>query len=358
MKMHFFKIFKFLCIGFILISSISCQKFKPYTAKHTFYRMDTVWEVTVVVPGKIAGFSLRNIIHNTTDKFVNRTWEAVDSFLMDYETRFSQTSPKSELLSLNSTKAKKKSISPDLCQMLKIALRYGGDSLGGMFDVTILPVKNLWGLGENCTLHVVPSPDTLRAVMQHVNYKKLFLDTQNNTIACEDTNVTIDVGGIAKKHSLHKIALLLESLGYESYLLNAGGDITARGKKPDGKSWRIGIQHPRPTDKNSLLAVFDLDSGSAVTSGDYERFWIHDGIRVHHIFNSKTGYSCTNHQSVTIWTKDPEMADVLSTGLFCMSTDSIMAFVEKRPYIQCVVVDSAGNIFVSSGWKDEVHFQN
>jgi thiamine biosynthesis lipoprotein len=232
--------------------------------------------------------------------------------------------------------------------MVADGLAYG-DSTGGMFDVTIFPVKELWGLGENSTIHKVPSSAELSAALRRVNYHKVRVSTLFDTIRFADSSTAIDAGGFAKGYALIQTAQILDRSGFHDYLV-AAGDIVGRGRRKDGTRWCIGIQNPR-TDK--LLATVTFDTGAVFTSGDYENFWMDGDRRIHHIFNPRTGYSCTRNQSVTIRSDSPIQAKYLSTGLFSFSADSIISYVKQRG-LDCVVVDSTGRVFVSPGWKDRV----
>lgn len=322
---------------------LSCQKQQGSTQKKRFYRMDTIVDITVVCKTE------------KIKKSIDKVWAGIDSLLSDWEIRFSQTKNKSEVLAINTQIEARDHVSEILIEMLDMALRYG-DTLNGAFDITILPIKELWGFGEDKEEKIVPSKDTLTKTLALVNYKNIIVHPKKRTVEYKDTNTVLDVGGIAKGFSLREMAKLLDNYNITDYLIVAGGDIAASGKRQDGKTWTIGIQHPRNNEKP--LGVFRLDSGSVVTSGDYERFWIKDGKRVHHIFDVNTGYSCTKNQSLTIWAPDPIIADILSTGLFCMAADSILSFVEKRKMLECVLVDSVGVIRISSGWKESVRILN
>jgi thiamine biosynthesis lipoprotein len=332
-----------------------CQKQALKKAKHVFYRMDTVVEVTIVQgksesPGFIA--FIKSFFSKNDSKNIENTWEKIDSLLADFEIRFSQTHPKSEVLKINNNPGDFIKISSILKEMVETGLKYG-DVLDGMFDLTILPIKELWGFCEKeDTMHVIPSPDTVKSVLKSVNYKKVRVEAGVKALSFEDTTVRIDVGGIAKGFALREVGTLLDEMNYTDYLIVAGGDILAKGKRPDGNAWRIAVKHPRLPE--GVLATFRLEKGSVVTSGDYERYWVKDGIRYHHIFNPKTGYSCNENQSVTIWCMDPIVADVLSTGLFCLPKDSIIAFIEKNNGLECVVVDNMGEVAVSKGWRNKI----
>ena len=332
-----------------------CQKQALHKAKHVFYRMDTVVEVTIV-QGKSESSGiiayLKSFFIQNDSKNIEHMWERIDSLLADFEIRFSQTHPESEILRINSDQKDFRKTSSILKEMVHTGLRYG-DTLDGMFDLTVLPIKELWGFGEKeATMHVIPTPDTVKSVLKNVNYKKVHVEAGVKALYFEDTTVRIDVGGIAKGFALREVDKLLDGMNYTDYLIVAGGDILAKGKRPDGNAWRIAVKHPRLPE--GILAAFQLEGGSVVTSGDYERYWIKEGKRYHHIFNPKTGYCCNENQSVTIWCMDPIVADVLSTGLFCLPKDSIISFVEKRNDLECVVVDNMGEVAVSRGWRDKI----
>jgi thiamine biosynthesis lipoprotein len=312
-----------------------------FLVKHVFYRMDTVIEVTVVLTKKDSARQ-------------TALWQRIEAFLEEWEQRFSQTGPESEVLRINQRIASRMPVSGDLAGMIDLSTRYG-DTLSGGFDLTIFPIKLLWGLGERDTALTVPDPRTLDSALNHVSYKKIRLNVSRDTVIIDDPHTMIDAGGIAKGEALCRVSRLLSDAGFESFLVNGGGDIVSRGAKPDGRPWFIGVQHPR--NRERLLAALRLDSGTVYTSGDYERFYLRDGKRYHHIFDPKTGYSATGNQSVTIWDMDPREAKMFSTGLFNRPAKEIVAFIEQRPRAECIVVDSAGAVFVSNGWKNRIEWR-
>ncbi|MBN2038168.1 MAG: FAD:protein FMN transferase [Chitinispirillaceae bacterium] len=278
-------------------------------------------------------------------------WRQLDSLFSSWEIRFSQTTPASEVLRINNRRSKALPLSSDLAFMVERALRFG-DTLDGDFDLSIFPVKELWGFGEQDTALHIPSRHELDSVLRCVSYTKIGLTATRDTIIIHDPRIAVDVGGVAKGAALRASARLLQRQGMADFLIAAGGDIVSSGKKPDGTAWYIGIQHPRK--QGALLAALALDSGSVVTSGDYERYYMEGGTRYHHLFDPHTGRPCGRNQSLTIWSMDPVEADILSTGLFARPADSILCFVNARPRLECVVVDSLGRAFVSSGWKNRI----
>jgi len=328
-----------LLLIFIFISSImflSCSRDVHH--KRIFFRMNTISEITISVP---AGFNIRSV------------WESVDSLLSQSEIRFSVTGINSEVRELNERgDLTALPISQELGEMLSAGLAYG-DTLSGSFDITVLPLKNLWGFGEESG-EDEPLPDSthIAETVKLVDYKKVRVNNTKDSVFFESPLTKIDVGGIAKGYVIKQLYDLLKSKGINNFLIVSGGDIIGSGRKRNGTPWIIGVRHPREHSK--LLATVALESGSIVTSGDYERFRIVDGKRYHHIFDPSTGYSCGQNQSLTIWADCPLRADVYSTGLFCRSASEILEFVHARDDLECIVVDSAGEIHISRGWKDAV----
>ncbi|MFH1760822.1 MAG: FAD:protein FMN transferase [bacterium] len=317
---------------------LSCSKFSPRHVKHNYFRIDTFTEITIV---------------QTKQMDMEPVWNGIDLLLLDWEERFSPGNEKSELLAMNKRHSNCVPVSPKLGEIICTGLMYG-DSLDGMFDITILPIKELWGLGEKGGAQRVPPKDSISLILKKVDYRKVKVNKFHDSLFFDSPDIKIDVGGIAKGFVLDEIGHYLDKFGFQNFLIVAGGDILCKGGRCDGRAWRIGIQHPRHP--GQLLGLVDLDSGSIVTSGDYQRFWMKDGIRYHHIFNPRTGISCAKNQSLTLWGMDPIEIDILSTGLFGLSADSIISFINIRPRLEGVVVDSSGNKMASNGWAEKIQW--
>ncbi len=319
-----------ICMCFV----VSCKKTVRYF-KHTFFRMDTFVEITIPFS------DIKK--QNAPDTTILIAY--IDSMLTEWEERFSANRVNSEVKRINQRLRDTVAISKDLADMISVAKAYG-DSLRGGFDLTILPLKDLWHLSEDSDDSIAyPPPDQLQidSVLVDVDYRKIALSQSGDSLYFTNRDIKIDVGGVAKGFILVRIASYLAENGFANYLVNGGGDIIGNGVRADGKAWVIGIQHPRRSD--SLLTAFSLDRRSVFTSGDYERFRFINGQRVHHLFNPHTGYSATNNQSVSIYGNDPLQNKFLSTGLFSTSADSIVAYVKKRPELACMVVDSSGKVY-------------
>lgn len=305
--------------------------------KHLFYRMDTVTEISLMAP---SGYDIIGL------------WKKIDLMLEECERKFSLSHKDSEIRALNERKKSTVPVEPELAQMIKAGIDYG-DTLNGMFDITILPLKELWGLGEgSAPLSEVPDSVKISEALFKVNFRDISLNEEMDHITFENPQTKLDLGGLAKSFVIKKVEKIIREHGFTDYLIVAGGDIAISGQRDEDTPWRIGIQHPR--DRSGILAAVDLDRGAIVTSGDYERYSVIEGQRYHHIFNPKTGYSCKKNQSLTIWAPDVVAADILSTGLFCLPADKIIEFIEQREKIECIVVTSEGKVHISKGWKQRV----
>ncbi len=211
----------------------------------------------------------------------------------------------------------------------------------GYFDPTMGSVTRLWGFWEGA---VPPHPDSIRAGLEHVGLKRYFAGTG-------DRWFIFDVGGVAKGFAVDRAAAKLRSLGFESAIINAGGDLALLGTRPDGKPWRIAIRHPR---RNSdFLGYLDLEDVSVATSGDYEQYFIHEGKRYHHILDPATGMPGRRSNSVTVVGEGSCLSDAMATGLFLMGPRLGMEAVRSSGQVEAVFAFAEGDsIAVSSGLID------
>lgn len=338
------KMNRFLLITLLLL--ISCNDIKRNVYKKVFYRMDTVVELTLVLEEPLSRFPFQKKVNSKSSEI----FDAVDSLLKDFEVRFSQNSKDSEILKLNKRESNNVIVSSSLYSMISLGKAYG-DTLNGEFDITILPLKELWGFGKGEGRKTLPSHDSIKTVLKNVNYN-LFKLGNENTIQFDNKNIFIDCGGIAKGVAIEDMGKLLNKFNVKNFLISAGGDILGVGSRIDKTPWKLGIRHPRSSEKP--LAIFELSGGSVVTSGDYERYVEYDSVSYHHLFDTKTGYPSKNNMSVTIFAESPVIADILSTGLFSRKAEEIMKFIEMREGLECVVVDSSGNVHISEGWKSKI----
>ena len=141
-------------------------------------------------------------------------------------------------------------------------------------------------------------------------------------------DIKFDLGGIAKGKIVDLIRDRLDQSGYTDFLINAGGDIYVRGLNRDKNKWKIAIQDP--VDENKFNAIIEKTDTAIVTSGDYERFFIEDGVRYSHLFNPKTGYPFSDCKSVTILSENTSFADAGATAVFVMGSKMGFDFLTEN----------------------------
>ena len=220
------------------------------------------------------------------------------------------------------------------------------------FDATVFPLMKIWGF-RNRHLNI-PNQKQIKAALKKVGSQKLVLLSSNKVILKDDTR--FDLGGILKGYAVDRTVAYLKSRGIKAGIVNAGGNLMAFGKKPDGKPWIIGIRHPRINGK--LYAALPLRPGLAIaTSGDYERFFITNGIRYSHIMNPRTGAPVQNHMlSVSVIHPRGEISDGLATALFVMGPKAGIRFADTHRLPILMLYEQNGEIIeTNSQYWDSKH---
>lgn len=190
---------------------------------------------------------------------------------------------------------------------------------GGAFDCTVRPLTRLWGIGGECER--VPSVREISDTLPNAGYKGLAVNRDNLTAELARKGMAVDLGGIAKGYAADEIKRLLAEAGILSAIINLGGNIVAMGRRGDGRPWRIGVQDPLAL-TGKPLAVLEVEDRTVVTSGSYERFFIRDGVRYHHIIDPRTGSpAASGLLSVTVVGASSIDADALTTALFVLGRD-------------------------------------
>ncbi len=177
------------------------------------------------------------------------------------------------------------SVSDETYYVIKEAVEYARLT-GGAFDPTVGPLVRLWGI--NTEEARIPSQEEIDETLKLVDYNKVQFDDGNNEIFLEKEGMMIDIGGIAKGYAADKAVEFLRDNGIKSAYVNMGGGVTTLGAREDGNPWRVGIQDPREP-RGEVLAIVEMVDMSIDTSGDYERYFIEDGVRYHHILDTNTG---------------------------------------------------------------------
>ena len=219
-------------------------------------------------------------------------------------------------------------------------------STGGAFDITVLPLMELWGFTTQ--EYYVPTEDEIQSTLQRVGADKLTWDESTKTLTLGDKQ-EIDLGGIAKGFTSSRIMEIFKKDGVTCGMVSLGGNVHLLGTKQDGSAWRVGIQDPNNTD--DMLGVLEANDCAVITSGAYERNFEKDGVTYHHIIDPATGKSSNSGlTSVTIVSKDGTLADGLSTSLFVMGKDKAIAYWKQHAdEFDTILVDKDRNVYITEG---------
>lgn len=231
-------------------------------------------------------------------------------------------------------------VSPETMEVIKKAKEISELSEGG-FDITVAPLVDLWR--EAREKKTPPSVEDVKGKLDLVDFKKIGIDPKGK-VFLKKKGMAIELGGIAKGYAVDKAFNVLRSLGYRNLIVNAGGDLRVGGTK-NNQPWSIGIQSPR--EPESILTRFPLSDAAVATSGDYQKFFIYQGKRYHHICNPKTGFPTEGWQSVTIITKDCMAADGLATAIFVLGPEKGYTLCQKLDGVDSLIVDMEGKIIRS-----------
>ena len=262
------------------------------------------------------------------------------------EELLSEWKPGSELSKLNDAAGgEARPVGVDLLQVLSRSNAISADSKGA-FDVTFHGVGQLWSFKPGS------KPPAKKDIAKHlplVNWKAVEVDADKKTARLAKAGMKIGLGAIAKGYAVDRASDLLKARGFNHHIVEAGGDTYASGTK-GGKPWMVGVQDP--DDRSKALGAIPATNKAIVTSGDYMRFFEHEGKRYAHIIDPRTGWpieQAKSPKSVTLVASNATDADGYCTAVAVMGGKKGLEFVEARTDLEAVIIDRDGNVMVSKG---------
>ncbi len=229
------------------------------------------------------------------------------------------------------------------------------DTTDGMTNVAMGSVLKLWHdcreAGTDDPVKAkLPPMDKLAEAAQHTDIAHVMIDEAACTVTLTDPAMRLDVGAIAKGYATEQVARWLTEQGVSGWLLNVGGNVRAVGNKPDGTPWTVGLENP-DSEATDYLAYLQLTTEALVTSGSYQRYYVVDGKRYHHIIHPDTLMPAEGYLSVSVICPHAGLGDALSTALFCMSVEQGKALVDSLEGVEALWLTSDGVQTVSDGWN-------
>lgn len=301
--------------------------------------------------GLAMGSSLTLMAWTADEDPANRAFDAVFAEFNRLDQLMSVWKKDSDILKLNAAAGDHPvPVSKDTLDAL-VAARQMSEWSGGKFDVTFGALSDIWKFDQDQD-NMVPSQAAIAARLPLIDYRKLVIDVQAGTAFLQKKGMHANLGGIGKGYAVDKAVALLRGAGLADFSIQAGGDLYVAGHRGD-RPWRLGIADPRAPD-GAIFARVDLSDSTFSTSGDYERSFVKDGVRYHHIIDPSTGQPSRLCRSVTIVAKEATLADGLSTSVFLLGPEPGMALIEKLPDVEGVIVGADNQVHVSSGLQGKV----
>lgn len=215
-------------------------------------------------------------------------------------------------------------LSPETLAVMRISQQVFRES-GGVFDITVGPLVNLWGFGPQGN-NQVPGDEQIRQALNSIGSQQVELAESSATKLAPRT---LDLSAVAKGYAVDKVAQGLEELGITRYMVDVGGEVKVGDKKLSGEPWKIAIEEPI-TFERVIQRVLTLQSVAVATSGDYRNFFEQDGKRYSHTIDPRTGAPVEhNLASVTVIHQSCAFADAYATAITVLGPEEGLAFAER-----------------------------
>ena len=317
-----------IALFFFLLGYRYYNLYRFHLEKRTRFMMDTYVTIYAIGPKSISLPAINSALNR----------------MQEVDTKFNSQNPLSAVYAFNHQGVP--ITDGEILEVVHLALQIAQDS-DGAFDITVAPLIDLWGFyGKSPHL---PTKAEISDCLSKVGYGYLVL--KDHRLEKSKAGVMIDLGGIAKGYAIREAARVLKKEGVTSALIDAGGDVHAIGKK--GRDlWKIGLRSPRGDD---ILGYVEVEDLAVMGSGDYERFFIKNDIRYHHIFNPKTGYPVQGVSSTTLIHPDPMVADAWNTAIYVLGPDKGLKFAERIAEMEALMVTASGEITYTSGLKNALY---
>lgn len=289
---------------------------------------------STIAMGTIMEIQIRDADETLANKLIDESFAEIKRL----DTLFSTYLVGNEMWRINNSESDTIKVDDEFFFILKKCDQLWRET-NGAFDPAVGNLIDIIGFEKN-NPHL-PDSKQIKNALEKIGWNKIKLAEPNFLI--KPTHVKLSFNALIPGYAADKASQLLLKNGIKNFLVNAGGEIFAK-----GENWKIGIQHPRR--QNELLNTISLNGISVSTSGDYQQYFKKNGKRYSHIFNPVTGLPANQCEAVTIIAKDGLTSDALSTGIFVMGPENGMRLVEKLADVEALIVDTTGTIYQSTGF--------
>lgn len=220
---------------------------------------------------------------------------------------------------------------------------------GGALDLSVYPAIKAWGFIDG--QYSVPTPDTLAALSEQVDFSAVSLLEENGSSVQMPAGMELSFGAVAKGAVAQEVTETLKAAGVESAIISLGGNVQTLGLKPDGTNWNIAVQDPNVP--AGSLGILSIGEAAVVTSGSYQRYFEDNGKTYHHILDPETlSPAESGLVSVTVICQDGALADCLSTALFVLGEDGALDYWRTYGGFDLILVTTDGRVLLTHGLED------
>ncbi|MCE5195739.1 MAG: FAD:protein FMN transferase [Negativicutes bacterium] len=310
-------------------------------------------------PYEFTGFAFGGLIQIKLYGETKNSKAAGDALMQQFqnlETLMSVNLTESELLTVNRQAGLAPvKVSEQTMAVLQKALTVAGAS-NGAFNPAIGPLVKLWQIGFGGAHR--PAEAEIVAALPLLDYRDIVVNAAESTVFLSKAGMGLDFGAIAKGFAADQAFRILAEYQIDSALISINGNLLTVGEKPNHIAWKAAIADPRGT-VNDYVGILPLTDSTISTSGDYERYFEQDGVRYHHLLDSKTGYPAASDLiSASMICRDGALADALSTAVFVLGKDAGLTLLQHYPEVGYVLIDQAKNITLSSGLSNSFELTN
>ena len=324
------KIISILSIFIIIILLLSQQKnYYRKPISHSSFMFDTITTIT--------------LYSANTDKNPNDIINNANKICKELENKLSKTIKGSDIYNINNSKKDEPiQVSNETAELLQLSKKYYELS-NGAFDITLSNISDIWNFKEENK--VPPSKEEIQNILKDTGMQ--YINLNKNIVKKTNSNVKIDLGGIAKGYIADKTAEYLISENVTSAIINFGGNIVTIGSKLNNKPFNIGIQKPF-SKTNEIIGKVQSKNNTVVTSGIYQRYFEYNNEIYHHIINPKTGKPAKSGlSSVTIEYSKSADADALSTACLILGEEKGLELINKIKGASAIFIREDGSYIKS-----------
>ena len=297
---------------------------------------------------KLMGNNFSFVVVSENNDWANRMIDLAIMEISRIEQLLTTFSPLSETNRINENAGRRAvRVSQEVFNLIERSIRIS-QVTDGAFDLTYGSLdKSLWNFDREMTR--MPDDKIAKRMVRLINYQHIQLNSNSSTVYLATRGMRLGFGAIGKGYAADVAKRLLVSKGVKSGIINASGDLVTWGTQVDGRPWTVGIADP---DHTSLpFSYLNISDMAVATSGSYEKFVVIDGKKYSHTINPKTGLPVSGIKSVTIITKNAELADAMATPVTVMGIRAGLNMINQMNMIECIIIDDNNNLYTSNNIK-------